>query len=55
MKPVCCVCTLVLDAGDDGAKISHGYCKLCCAAILRQLEISFGWREEETTRPSEPK
>jgi hypothetical protein len=46
LKRQCCVCGLVLEAGDTGAPTSHGYCRLCVAAILRQLTIWEIWKED---------
>lgn len=43
---VCCVCGAVLAKGDAAAPISHGYCRLCAAAQLRQLLIWDSWEED---------
>lgn len=46
MTRQCCVCRLVLfDAGPD-AIITHTYCRLCAAALLRQMAIWDSWEED---------
>ena len=39
LKVVCCVCQTVIRNGDESKPVSHGYCRTCAAAQLRQLDI----------------
>lgn len=37
-RMVCMDCKVVLDAGDDGAPVSHGLCDACLAVRMKQLD-----------------
>ena len=39
LKVVCCSCRAVIREGDEDEPVSHGYCKTCAAAQMRQLDI----------------
>ena len=39
MKTVCCVCHITIIEGDEPPnKVSHGYCKVCAALQLAELQ-----------------
>jgi hypothetical protein len=36
---ICCVCGSIKHQGAPGALISHTYCRICAASIIRQMNI----------------
>jgi hypothetical protein len=46
MKVVCCVCRTIIKDGEEPA--SHTYCKVCAAALFRQMDIWDLTKKEES-------
>ena len=46
MKVICCVCRTIIKDGEE--PISHTYCKVCAAALFRQMDIWDLTKKEES-------